>query len=310
MVDITHKNSSLRKARARAVIKFSSEDTIRAILERRVPKGDVFEMSKTAGLFAAKRTSDMIPDCHPLPIEYAKIRFIPHEMEVEIEAEIHTIYKTGVEVEAMHAASVTALTMYDMLKPIDGKLEITSIKLVEKSGGESDFSAPGKENITAAVIVCSDSIAAGKKEDKAGKAIIEKLMNCNVRTEDYIIIPDEIEAIRNKVSEYSAAGYNLILLTGGTGLSPGDVTPEALEPLLDRTIPGISETVRNYGQQRTPYSMLSRSIAGTIGNTLVIALPGSTKGAAESMNALFPPVLHIFRIMDGATHKINKHYGN
>ncbi|MCC7050673.1 MAG: bifunctional molybdenum cofactor biosynthesis protein MoaC/MoaB, partial [Bacteroidia bacterium] len=119
MVNITHKSNTLRKATAQAILKVSNENTIRAILEKKVPKGDVFEMAKTAGLFAAKRTSDMIPDCHPLPIEFTAIRFKPEGLTVCIEAEIHTIYKTGVEVEAMHAASVVALTMYDMLKPID-----------------------------------------------------------------------------------------------------------------------------------------------------------------------------------------------
>ena len=114
MVDITHKSPSLRKAIAQAIVSVSSQETIDAIVQRKVPKGDVFEMAKTAGLFAAKRTSDMIPDCHPLPIEFTSISYKIEGLDIHIHAEIHTIYKTGVEVEAMHAASVVALTMYDM----------------------------------------------------------------------------------------------------------------------------------------------------------------------------------------------------
>ena len=301
MVNITHKNNTLRKALAEAVLSVSSQETIDAIVNNTVPKGNVFEMSKTAGLFAAKKTSDMIPDCHPLPIEFASIQFEIKDLDVHITSEIHTIYKTGVEVEAMHSVSVVALTMYDMLKPIDKNIEIKNIRLIEKKGGKSDIKDSG-EGINASVIVCSDSIFAGKKEDKAGKAIISSLEKNNVTINDYVIIPDEILDIQNKIKSDVENGIGLIMITGGTGLSKRDVTPEAVRPLLDREILGVAEAIRSYGQLRTPYSMLSRSVAGMIGETLVIALPGSTKGAEESMDAVFPGILHIYKILNGGKH--------
>ena len=300
MVNITHKSNTLRKAIATAVVAVSSEATITAINNNQVPKGNVFEMSKTAGLFAAKRTSDMIPDCHPLPIEYTHISFEVKGLEIHIFVEVHTIYKTGVEVEAMHAASVVALTFYDMLKPIDKGIEIRNIRLVEKKGGKTDYKE-ATEGLTAAVIVCSDTIAAGKKEDKAGKAIIAHLERYAVPA-TYTIIPDEVADIQNYIKQAVNENTSLVLITGGTGLSPRDVTPEVVRPLLDREIEGIAETIRSYGQDRTPYSMLSRSVAGTIGNSLVIALPGSTKGATESMDAVFPAVFHIFKMLKGGRH--------
>ena len=101
---------------------------------------------------------------------------------------------------------------------------------------------------------------------------------------------------------YKIDGYQLILFTGGTGLSPRDVTPDAIRPIIEREVPGIMEVARDYGQQRTPYSMLSRSLSGVKDQTMVLALPGSTKGASESMDALFPPLLHAFRIFKGARH--------
>ena len=301
MVNITHKSNTLRQAIATAVVAVSAESTIAAIKNNQVPKGNVFEMSKTAGLFAAKRTSDMIPDCHPLPIEYTHISFEVKELEIHIFVEVHTIYKTGVEVEAMHAASVVALTLYDMLKPIDKGIEIRNIRLVEKKGGKTDYKEAA-EGLTASVIVCSDSIFAGKKEDKAGKAIIAHLERYAIPA-TYTIIPDEVADIQNRVKEAVSAGTSLVLITGGTGLSPRDVTPEAVRPLLDKEIEGIAETIRSYGQDRTPYAMLSRSVVGTIGNSLVLALPGSTKGAAESMEAIFPAVLHIFKVLKGVSHE-------
>ncbi|WP_459211711.1 bifunctional molybdenum cofactor biosynthesis protein MoaC/MoaB [Aquimarina rhabdastrellae] len=302
MVDITHKHNTLREATAQAVVKVSSLETIAAIQEDRVPKGNVFAMSKAAGLLGVKRTPDLLPDCHPLPIEYTGIDYEINDLEITISMTVKTIYKTGVEVEAMHGASVVALNMYDMLKPIDKGIEIGSIKLLNKKGGKSSFKDRFQRDTRAVVIVCSDTISAGKKEDRAGKAIISKLKSCEVEIQDYIIIPDEVALIQEKAKHYQEAGANLIIYTGGTGLSQRDVTPEALHPLLERTIPGIEEAIRSYGQDRTPYSMLSRSIAGTIGDSLVLALPGSTNGARESMDAIFPAVLHVFRILKGAQH--------
>ncbi len=303
MVNITHKSNSLRKAIAQAIVKVGSIETIQALQENKVPKGNVFEMAKTAGLFAAKRTSDMIPDCHPLPIEYTSINFEINDLQISIQVEIHTIYKTGVEVEAMHSASVVALTIYDMLKPLDKNIEIQSIKLLEKKGGKSERKHSFSPPLQASVIVCSDSISAGKKEDRAGKVIIEKLKNQGVTISDYVIIPDEKEEIQNKIKKYSDEKINMILITGGTGLSKRDVTPEAIKPLLEREIPGIAEAMRNYGQERTPLAMLSRSVAGMIGDTLIVTLPGSTRGAEESMDAVFPSLFHIFKVMEGTQHE-------
>ncbi|PRY84552.1 bifunctional molybdenum cofactor biosynthesis protein MoaC/MoaB [Mongoliibacter ruber] len=303
MVDITHKSSTLRKAIAQAIVKVSSTETISAIVNKTVPKGDVFEMAKVAGLFAAKRTADMIPDCHPLPIEYTSISYEIKGMEVYVFAEIHTIYKTGVEVEAMHAASVVALTMYDMLKPIDKNISIEQIKLVEKKGGKTDFAKGFNRPLKASVIVCSDSISAGEKEDKAGKVIVSKLEKLAVEIADYLVIPDNKEDIQNSLKQYVAQKTDIVIFTGGTGLSPRDNTPEAIRPLIEREVPGIEEAIRSYGQARMPYAMLSRSVAGLIGNTLVLAVPGSTKGAEESIDAIFPAVLHVFRVLEGPAYK-------
>lgn len=302
MIDITHKNTTLRVATAQAVIKVSKQETIDAINNKTVPKGDVFAMCKAVGLLGVKNTPLILADCHPLPIEYTGIDYEVNGLEITIKVTIKTIYKTGVEVEAMHGASVVALNMYDMLKPIDKGVEIHHIKLLNKKGGKSDYKDKFRKDLTAVVVVCSDTISAGQKEDKAGKAIIEKLEECNVKVSDYIIIPDEKEQIQAKAKHYTQQGVNMIIYTGGTGLSNRDVTPEALKPLLTRDIPGIEEAIRNYGQDRMPYAMLSRSVAGTIDNTLVLALPGSTNGAKESMDAIFPSVLHVFQILKGGGH--------
>jgi len=302
MVDITSKSNTLREAIASARLTVSKQETIDAIRNKQVPKGDVFEFSRAAGLLAIKKTSDVIPDCHPLPIEFASIKHEINGLDIIITVEVHTIYKTGVEVEAMHGASVTALTMYDMLKPLDKGVEISNIRLEQKKGGKTDQISVQTAELLCAVIVCSDTVAAGGKEDISGKAIIQKMEQLGVKVAAYQVIPDDVQQIQAQLKAFVEQGYQLVLFTGGTGLSPRDVTPDAIEPLLDRVVPGIMEAARNYGQQRTPYAMLSRGVAGYIKDTLVITFPGSVKGVKESMDALFPAVLHLFKVKKGEHH--------
>jgi len=303
MIDITHKNTTLRTAVAQAIVKASNPATIEAIKNNNVPKGNVLEIARAAGLLGIKQTANLIPDCHPMPIEYTQISYELEEQEIHIQVEVKTVYKTGVEVEAMHAASLVALTLYDMLKPIDKGVEINHIKLLKKRGGKSDYRNRYPKGLKAAIVVCSDSVSEGKKEDKAGKAILEKLKPFDLEVTAYDIIPDEKEIIQGKLKAHTANGLDLILFTGGTGLSGRDVTPEAVATMIERDIPGIMEAARRYGQERMPYAMLSRGVAGTIGKSIVITMPGSTGGAKESMDALFPAVLHIFDVLKGFDHQ-------
>jgi cyclic pyranopterin phosphate synthase len=301
MVDITHKNSTLRIATAQATVKLSSQATVDSINNNEVPKGNIFEMSKAAGLLAVKKTPELLPDCHPMPIESTAISYEMKDLEIIISITVKTIYKTGVEVEAMHGASVIALNMYDMLKPLDKGISIEKIQLVSKTGGKSSYQNSFTD-LKSTVVVCSDTISKGIKIDKAGKAIQERLEQLNLTDINYLVIPDEKLDIENVVSTEKNKGTQLLIFTGGTGLSVRDVTPDTILPLLDREIPGIAEAARNYGQQRMPYAFLSRSVAGTIGGMLVLTLPGSTKGATETMDALFPHVLHAFKVLRGERH--------
>ncbi len=303
MKNITTKKNTLRSAIAEARVVVSAEQTIISVRENQVPKGNIFEMARAAGLLGIKQTPHLIPDCHPIPIESAEFTFDLNALQILVRCSVSTIYKTGVEVEAMHGASIAALTMYDMLKPIDKAVEISAIRLIEKKGGKSDFHDKflDRRDLKAAVVVCSDTISAGKKEDQAGKAIVAKLAESKVTVGLYEVIPDDPAAIKAKV-DHCKGKFDLLIFTGGTGLSSRDVTPETLIPLIERRIPGMEEAIRNYGQNRMPYSMLSRSVAGLIGKMLVLALPGSTNGAKESMDAIFPEALHIFGIIGGKRH--------
>ncbi|NQD69428.1 bifunctional molybdenum cofactor biosynthesis protein MoaC/MoaB [Sphingobacterium shayense] len=302
MVEITFKNYTLRKAIAAAKVTVTLPQTMDAIKSKSVPKGDIFEFARASALLAIKKTSDMIPDCHPLPVEYAAIRYSLDDLSINIEVEVHTIYKTGVEVEAMHGASIAALVIYDMLKPIDKGIQISDIRLIDKKGGKSNASSFAPQTLKAAIVVCSDSVFQEKKQDQSGKAIVSILQDHGFNHILYSVVPDEKQAIAAKLETYKSEGVNLLIFTGGTGLSVRDVTPEAVKPYLTTEIPGIMENARSYGQQRIGTAMLSRSIAGFSDDMFVLTLPGSENAVREYMATLFPHVLHVFDVRGDNAH--------
>lgn len=302
MRDITKKITTLRTAKAHSVLK-ASPDTIRRIKSGDLPKADPLPIARVAAVQAAKNTAQIIPYCHPMPIEFVGVEFELGDNQIDIDVEVKAIYKTGVEMEALTAASVAALTLYDMLKIIDEEMEIGTTKLVSKKGGKSDFKERASAELRCAVLVMSDSISAGKKSDESGKLIEQRLREAGLTITDYKVIPDEKDVIEKQLLEYAdTMQLDFVITTGGTGLSPRDCTPEAMKTVIEREVPGMAETARAFGQERTPYSMLSRGVCGVRGKTLIVNLPGSRGGVADSLDALFPAVLHAFKMMRAGGH--------
>ncbi len=222
---------------------------------------------------------------------------------VVIMASVKTTGKTGVEMEALAAASTAALTLYDMLKIIDETMEISSVKLAEKKGGKSDFKLIDLKQIQVSVLVLSDKGARGERKDQSGLAIKERLKSLGVSVLEYKILPDDQDQLRAELFRLcDEVKMDLVLTTGGTGLSPRDTTPEATDTILDRTLPGVSERLRSYGQERNPLAMLSRATAGVRRKTVVVNLPGSLNAVTESMDALFPWLFHSFDMLQGKEH--------
>ncbi len=305
MIDISNKYNTLRFARAKALVELSL-DTMEKIRTGNLPKQDPLAVARVAAIQAAKKTWEIVPYCHPIPLDWVNVEFDITGNTICIIAEVKAVYKTGVEMEAMTAASVAAITLYDMLKPVDADIVIREIRLEEKKGGKSDYTDTYDRSLTAAVIVVSDSVSAGEKEDRAGKAVIAELKKYNLHIEGYDIVPDEKELIEAAIKKYAdEKKVDMILTCGGTGLGPRDVTVDVTAKLIEREVPGISETIRKYGTERTPYAMLSRAIAGVRGRSLIVNLPGSTRGATESIQAIMPGVLHIFHMMAGRGHNKN-----
>lgn len=300
MIDVGDKPVSLRMATAEAVLRFSKE-TYNLIKDGNSPKGNIYEMASISGTIGAKKTPDLIPYCHTIPIDSIKVDTSIERTCIKITVKVKGIWNTGVEMEALTGTSIAALSVYDILKPLDASVTIDSIKLLEKKGGAEDFKEKHPLEVSAAVITISDSRT--KEEDESGKLLLDALKNQGFIIVDYKILPDNKETITNELLNLTDnKKVNIVITTGGTGSGPRDVTPEATRSILEKELDGIAENLRGYGQKRTPFSMLSRGMAGIRGNTLIINMPGSSTAVTQSLNALFPGIMHIFRMISGDTH--------
>ncbi|WP_026903450.1 bifunctional molybdenum cofactor biosynthesis protein MoaC/MoaB [Pedobacter glucosidilyticus] len=316
MRDISSKQITLRSATAVGAI-FCSQETIALIKEEQLPKGNLFDVAKAAGFIGAKLTPQLLPHCHPVAIDGMDLKFeflnpelhqdwfnqsLSGKSGIIIYGEAKSIGRTGIEMEILTAVSVAALEIYDMLKPVDKALEISGIKLLDKKGGKSDKKKFFATSPTCAILVCSDSTAAGKREDKSGILIKEMLTNVNANVTDYQIVADDKTKIQETILAWVKQDIHFIFTTGGTGLGPRDNTVEAVKEILERDADGITEAMRSFGQQRTPLAMMSRGVAGSISHSLIITLPGSTDGARESLEAILPAVFHARKMMKGGGH--------
>lgn len=299
MKDVSDKMTTLRMAEASVVV-HASKEAVAAAKSGQTPKGPVLEIARSAAVTAAKKTSELIPYCHNIQLDHVEILFEAEGQEIKISSKVKASAKTGVEMEALTSASIAALTVYDMLKSIDDKLTISDLKLVEKRGGKSDF----KDQFVpvSAVLVTSDSVSSGKKEDVSGKLIVEHLKKLGSDVKSYLVMADDKEQIVRTIKGWVQEGIQLVVTTGGTGLGPRDVTSDTVKEIIERELPGVAEAIRAHGQRFTPYSMLSRGIAGAVGKTIIVTLPGSSKAVKESLGAIFPYIFHIYPMLTGHGH--------
>ncbi len=302
MFDVIDKSETLRTATARATIIVSSE-TLRLIKEGKSPKGNIVDAARISATMGAKRTWDLLPYCHPIPIDHIKVDVLIKTESIEVDVQVKTTWKTGVEMESLTGASIAALTIYDMLKPLDESMSIESIKLLAKSGGIKDFYERYDKPLKAIVIVISDSVSKGERLDKSGKLAVERLQRNGFEVIDYRVVPDDASQIESSLLiACDKIKVDLVLTCGGTGLGPRDTTPEVTKKVLEKEVIGISEALRMHGQKRTPLSMLSRGAAGVRGKTMVVNIPGSAKGVSQSLDALIPGILHASKMLGGHGH--------
>jgi molybdenum cofactor biosynthesis protein MoaC len=299
MVDVSGKPPARREATASGWIAMQPETIL--LLEREaLPKGNVLAAAKIAGIQAAKQTAALIPLCHQLNLSWIDLWFDIRESRIDITATVRTRESTGVEMEALTAVSVAALTIYDMCKAVDKQMEIGGIMLEKKTGGKQQVATEYRPRTS--ILVMSDSISSGKGVDRSGALLREGFEAAGCILRDVAILPDEPSEIESQVDEWIRDGVELIVTSGGTGLGPRDLAIETLVPRFTRRLTGVEHALFQWGQGKLRTAMLSRLAAGVIGNTLVVCLPGSPGAAGDAIEVLVPGIFHAFAMMKGEGH--------
>ena len=297
MVDVGDKAVTRRSATARGRFE-TTQEVLALVRADGLPKADVLATARIAGIQGAKRTSELIPLCHPIALTSVSVDFTLNDDWIEITATAKTTGKTGVEMEALTAVAIAGLTLHDMTKAVDPQSVLGEIQLIEKTGGRTRPEVvPG----TAAVLVASTRAAAGTRDDTTGPAIAAWLAERGYRASVTVVADADVASALDPII---AAGPAVVITTGGTGMSPTDRTPEATAALLDRELPGIPEAIRARGLAHTPKAALSRGVAGTVGGTVIVNLPGSTGGVKDGLAVLDELLEHLVaQVTGGGDHE-------
>lgn len=315
MVDVTDKAVTDRTARAIATVRMSP-NTARLVHDGSGPKGEVLATARLAGTMAAKRTAELVPLAHPLPLSKIDVQATVDLAggAVHLESLARTTGKTGVEIEALTAVLVAALTVYDMVKAVERHAVIEGVRVIEKRGGRHDFEVAGDapevggpsqsavpevdpphrpeaRPLRVGAVHVSTSRTQGVRPDRSRAALADFCGRTGWTVAHEVMVADDHDAVVEAIRTAARAdGVEVVVTLGGTGLTDDDVTPEATLAAVDREIPGIGEALRAVSREITPLAALSRATAGSLGSVVVVNLPGSPKAIGE-LESLLTAVL-------------------
>lgn len=321
MADVRQKRPTPRRAVAVGEL-VAGPVGFAALRDRTLPKGDAMLMAEVAGIQGAKQAAVLMPLCHPLNLEYVDVRCVPvpgrDAIRVYCEAGLEA--RTGVEMEALAGLNAALLTLYDLTKPVEPALSIQGVRLLFKEGGKKGLwihpdgmdeserahyrprGTSRLDGVPVTVVTLSDRASAGAYEDLSGAEAGRALAALGAEV-DRILLPDGVEPLAGTLAELARAKARLVLCTGGTGLGPRDLAPEALAQVGGRRVPGVPELFRMASSAHTPLAWLSRADAAIIGqDTLVILLPGSPRAVAQGMAILAPLLAHALAMAAGEGH--------
>jgi cyclic pyranopterin phosphate synthase len=309
MVDVGDKSVTARAATATGRL-VTTPEVVALVRADGMPKADVLATARIAGISGAKKTSELIPLCHQVPLSSVTIDFAFADDAILVTATATTVGQTGVEMEALTAVAIAGLTLHDMVKAVDPAAVLGEVRLESKTGGKRGHwtragggsSAATLRPTTAAVVVASTGGAAGTRDDTTGPVIAAWLADHGFAVDAVTVVADA--DIAAELTRVVATAPAVIISTGGTGLSPTDRTPEATLALIDRELPGVAEAIRARGLAVTPTAALSRAVAGTVNDTVIVNLPGSGGGVRDGLAVLDGLLVHLVaQIAGGGAHE-------
>ncbi|MGO1245051.1 MAG: molybdopterin-binding protein [Sphingobacterium sp.] len=310
MLDIS--NNTLRRRRSSAVsVVYCTQDCVNQLKIDLEHAQLLFSQAKLAGYQAAKLTAQIFASRHVLPIDALAITFSyvqpstdqlfftnypNYEAGILVCADGSSLVRAPIDMECLSAATAASLQLYEQLFYTAGEIEIGSMKLLPSEDESSSNMGP-LDKLRCAVLVCSDSIASKSRENKSGDLVIQILEEHHVTLVDHRVLPCALERIQKQVQSWAAQDVDFIFTCGATGLGVKDLIYEAINPLLHKKVEGVTHAMYAHGTLHSSRAMFSRTVAGTIGQSFIVTLPGSSKGVQESLKAILPDLFYAKKML-------------
>jgi cyclic pyranopterin monophosphate synthase len=326
MINVAEKQVTFRRALARGTIQLSDQ-VFAKVVSRSLPKGDVLALAEVAAIQGVKLTGQILPLCHPLEISGVKTRCLPEseKKQIMVECEVSCNGRTGVEMEALAGVMAGLLCVHDLTKMFDPASMIGGVHLVRKEGGKngvwehpsassassalpvtsvSEVTLP-LQGVKAVAISVGDTAYHDNSLDRTGPFLRNALEEGGAQDVELLRVPDEKRVLQDVLNTHLGR-CQLIVLTGGTGVGPRDVTRESVEELLEGSkgyeVMGVGEMLRAKGAEQTQMSWLSRSGCFCVRGTLVLCLPGSLSAVKHGVSLVFPLIPHMLSVRNGLKH--------
>ncbi len=296
MKDISYKNPTYKYAKAQGKVVLDKE-TVFLVKNNKIKAGNVLETAKNCGIIAAKKTSDILIHSHSTSIDFVDIQTNLTETELVITCEVKAVAKSGIESNALTGVTNALLNAADMLRCICKTTVIQDIKIVFSSGKGKDFVRKRVNPVKTAVLMVSNPLYDGKKKDNTTEQIVDFLKKQQAKVEYSVILKEDEDILKNEMEKLINDNFELIVVAGSVSLNSKGITPKVTKEIIDEEFPGLSEAMRKFGKERTPYAMFSKEVCGVKGKTIILNIPGNSQGSIESLSALFPGLFKAFSMM-------------